>query len=85
MISKTINFLHFHRRRAAVTVAFCGAYGLTCNSARKWENEVLRFGIAGSLANVIIEGTFHCFDTVNIRTKAAENYISTPTMINKIY
>jgi uncharacterized membrane protein len=85
MFSKAINFLHFHRRRVAVTVGVVGAYGLTCYKAIKWENEILRFGIAGSLANVIIESAFHFMDTVNIRSKAAEKTISTSTIIQKIF
>jgi hypothetical protein len=72
MFSKTINFLYFHRRRAAVTATFCGLYGATCYSALSWQNEVLRFGIAGSLANVTVEAMFHVFDTVNIRTKSLD-------------
>lgn len=46
---------------------------------------MLRFGIAGSLANVLIETAFHFADTVNIRTKASSTNISTSTMISKIY
>lgn len=85
MFKKTINFLHFHKRRVAVS-AFCvGAYTVTCVSATKWQSEVLRFGIAGSIANVIIETAFHCADTVNIRAKASKTNVSTTSMISKIY
>lgn len=29
-------------------------------------------GVAGSLANLIVEGGFHFVDTVNVRAKVAE-------------
>lgn len=46
---------------------------------------MLRFGIAGSIANVTIESVFHFADTVNIRAKASEKSVSTASMISKIY
>lgn len=45
----------------------------------------MKFGIAGSLANVVIETTFHFADTVNIRAKASVSNVSTATMVSKIY
>lgn len=57
----------------------------TCYHAKNWQNEILRIGIAGSLANVVVECGFHFADTVNIRTKANETYISSANMMQKIY
>lgn len=68
---KTLNFLHFHRRRVAVSCAFVGGYSYTCHKARFWQNDVLRLGVAGSLATVVVECGFHFADTVNIRAKSA--------------
>jgi hypothetical protein len=42
---------------------------------------VLRFGIAGSLTNVVVESMFHFADTINIRTKASESNVSGRSMI----
>ena len=49
------------------------------------ENEIIRMGIAGSLANIICESAFHAVDTVNIRAKASESQISTLSMVKKIW
>lgn len=62
-------------------------YGGLAYSAVNWKNEILRMGIAGSLANLCVETTFHFIDTVNIRTKAVatgaqENMGS---IVNKIW
>ena len=54
-----------------MSAAFCAAFGGTCWSARGWNNEVLKMGVAGSLAFTIVETSFHFMDTVNIRTKAS--------------
>ena len=35
-------------------------------------SESMRLGVAGSLANMIMEVVFHVIDTVNIRSKVAE-------------
>jgi hypothetical protein len=85
MASRALNFIYFHRRRIAVTAGFCGAYGMTCHSAIKWKNDVLRLGIAGSLATVFIEAAFHMVDTVNIRAKSQAKQISTFKMTQLIY
>lgn len=44
-------------------------------------------GIAGSLANIIQETTFHFADTVNIRAKAdlGQKTLSTTSLVNKIW
>ena len=45
-------------------------YAGVCWSAINWKNEIFRLGVAGSLANLFVETSFHFIDTVNIRTKA---------------
>jgi hypothetical protein len=45
-------------------------------------------GVAGSLANLTVEAGFHFFDTVNIRSKAAQGaggQITMLSMVNKIW
>jgi hypothetical protein len=68
-------------------MAFVGAYSGTCYTALKWNNDILRMGVAGSLANVLVETAFHVIDTVNIRSKAAAESAnaSTLSMIARIY
>ena len=56
-----------------VSSTFCGFYGYTCYDARSWDNEILRMGMAGSLANIICDTSFHLVDTVNIRSKAVQS------------
>jgi len=80
-LSKAFNILHFHRRRVAFTAGALTVYFGTCYHAKNWQNEILRIGIAGSLANVVVECGFHFADTVNIRTKANETYISSANMM----
>ena len=55
-----------------VSGLFCTGYVATCYSALGWQNEVLRMGVAGSLANIFVESSFHFIDTVNIRSKAIQ-------------
>lgn len=38
-------------------------------------------GVAGSLANVIVEAGFHFVDTVNVRAKLHESNISSINMV----
>ena len=66
------NQLYFQRRRILVSGGFCGLYFLACKDALNWKNDVLRMGIAGSLANLAVETSFHFIDTVNIRSKAQQ-------------
>lgn len=80
-----LNFAHFHRRRILVSTAFLGTYSATCYSARNWQSDLLRMGVAGSLAFTTVECLFHVVDTVNIRAKASSQDISTMGMINKIW
>ena len=82
---KLLNLIHFHRKQTLVGMGFCGGYGLLCYKGLYIENEVLRMGIAGSLANIICESAFHAVDTVNIRAKASTKQLSTLSMVNKIW
>lgn len=54
-----------------MSAAFCTAFGGACWKAKDLNNEIIKMGIAGSLAYTIVETTFHFIDTVNIRTKAS--------------
>lgn len=80
-----LNFTYFHRKRIMVSAGFLSAYATTCYSARHWQSDLLRMGVAGSLAFTTVECLFHTVDTVNIRAKAATQDISTMGMINKIW
>ena len=53
--------------------AFCGAYGYLCKKSLNFTNDGLKLGIAGSLANMLCECSFHFVDTLNIRIKVDEN------------
>jgi hypothetical protein len=65
--------MYFHRRRIVIAGGFCSGYGYLCKKATDTSryNEILRMGVAGSLANVIIESLFHFADTVNVRAKTS--------------
>jgi hypothetical protein len=83
---KALNFLHFHRNRIFIAVGFCGAYAYTCKyAASPHVNEIVRMGVAGSLANVTIESLFHFADTVNVRAKTNEGNDSSVKIVQKIY
>ena len=78
--------MYFHRNRIMVAGAFCGAYAYVCKKAASPNvNEILRMGVAGSLANVTIEALFHFADTVNVRAKTSDSNDSTMKVLQKIY
>lgn len=81
------NFLYFYRRRVIFNTCVATAYLQICNHAKNWENETLRMGVAGSMAQGTVEALFHFVDTVNIKSKAAstEANTSTLTMVRKIF
>ena len=68
-----------HRSKIAISSLFCGFYAGTCYSALTWQSEVMRMGVAGSLATLICDSCFHVVDTVNIRAKAAVDPLCTST------
>ena len=59
-----------NRRQIRAAAVFCGFYTCILYKGLSLENEVIRIGIAGSLATVICDSCFHVVDTVNIRAKA---------------
>ena len=82
---KFLNILHFNRKQALVGAGFVGGYSWICYKSLKIENEIIRMGVAGSLANIVCESSFHAVDTVNIRAKASTDQLSTMRMVNKIW
>lgn len=73
IFSRIHNTLYFQRRRIFISSGFVALYAGTCYKALTWKNDVLRLGVAGSLANLIVESGFHFIDTVNIRSKAMQS------------
>lgn len=69
---KALNFVYFHRRRIMVASTFVGCYTLLAKKAVTHENEIIRMGIAGSVAHVTVEAMFHFVDTVNVQAKLGE-------------
>ena len=87
ILSRLHNSLYFQRRRIFVSGSFCLIYATICYSALSWQNEVLRMGVAGSLANLMVESKFHFIDTVNIRSKAMKGSAQETmfSLVNKIW
>ena len=69
---RALNFIYFHRRRILVGASFSSVYALACYKSVNSPAEVIRMGIAGSLAHTIVETSFHFVDTVNVRTKVSD-------------
>ena len=65
------NSIYFQKRRILMSSVFVAGFGFTCYNARSWNQEVLRMGVAGSLAYTVCETSFHFIDTINIRSKAS--------------
>jgi hypothetical protein len=63
---KAFNFAHFYRRRIGIAIGFCSSYAIACKHAVTVENENYRMAIAGSMAGLLCETTFHLVDTVNV-------------------
>lgn len=82
---KALNFMYFYRRRIGIGMTFSSAYGYTCYKSTNAKNEVFRMAMAGSLANLIVETSFHFVDTVNVRAKVSEHNESSIHMVQKIY
>ena len=86
MNSKNLyNKLWFNRKRILVTATMVPTYFYTCHSAKGWKSDIMRMGVAGSLANLFVDGLFHTVDTLNIRAKASPTEISTTGMMKKIW
>ena len=82
---RILNLLHFHRKQAMVASGFIGCTSIIGYKSLELENEILRMGVAGSIANIISESAFHAVDTVNIRAKASNKHVSTLSVVNKIW
>ena len=63
------NIFYFHKRRVGTFFLFCCIYYKVCHRSIGVEWEPYRLGIAGSIATVACECTFHIIDTINIRLK----------------
>lgn len=59
-----------------MATAFLATYSLVCKSTVNHPNEILRMGIAGSVAHVTVEAMFHFVDTVNVQSKLGEQNLS---------
>jgi hypothetical protein len=77
--------MYFHRKRILTAITFCSVYGGLCYKGVKYPNDIIRMGIAGSLANVIIEAGFHGIDTINVRAKVSKKNRSSLHMASKIF
>lgn len=77
--------MHFHRRRIFVGAAFVSTYSTICYKSTNSQNEIFRMGVAGSLANVVVESGFHFMDTVNVRSKLYDGNISSFGMVKAMY
>lgn len=82
---KYLNFMYFHRRRFMVATTFMGCYSYANYRAISSPNEILRMGMAGSIANLTVETLFHFADTVNVRAKVSDSNDSSLKIVKKIY
>ena len=82
---KTVNFVHFHRRRILSAIGFMGCYSYLCKKSINSNNDIVRMGVAGSLANLTVESMFHFVDTVNVRAKLSDSHDSSLKIATKIY
>ena len=78
-------FFKEHQKQIGVTIATCSGYSFLCYKSYFSENELLRFAVAGSIANLTIVSLFHFVDTVNIRSKSTMKPIPTGSLIRNIY
>lgn len=82
---KFLNFIYFYRKRIAISSVTCTSYFGICHYTIQSQNEKFRLAIAGSLANLIVESSFHFADTVNVKTKVSEKNTSSINMVKKIF
>ena len=83
--SKFSNFMYFHRRRILIGASFCSIYAITCKKSVHAKNDLFRMAVAGSIANLFVESSFHFIDTVNVRAKIHDTNVSSLNMVRKIY
>ena len=61
-----------HKKRILIAIGFVGSYSYVCKKTVNNKSESIRLAVAGSLANMICEVTFHIIDTINVREKVAD-------------
>ena len=66
-----LNLVYNHKRRLLIGATFCSGYYYFCSNMVTHPSEILRLGVAGSLANMAVECGFHLMDTINIRSKVS--------------
>ena len=82
---RLLNIWNFHKKRILVTGAVVPSYFAFSYFGRGFDSEIVRIGIAGSIATMSVECGFHFVDTVNIRAKASTSNASTMQTLNKIW
>jgi hypothetical protein len=75
------NTLYFHRHRFAANTVALSCYVTFCHVISQNNNQVLRMGVAGSIAHGTVEALFHFVDTVNIKSKAIKTAPNAFTMV----
>ena len=68
-------FMHQHKRRIMVGLWFVGFYSLICKKTINNQSQSIRLAVAGSLANMLCEVTFHFIDTLNVREKVNDQLL----------
>ena len=61
---------------------FSLGFASVCYNTTGLKNECLRIGIAGSIATMICECSFHIIDTVNIRSKVMSDIKSSKNPVS---
>lgn len=73
-LSKAMNLLFIHKKRLAIGAAFTTTYIYGLNYIMyNSKNEILRLGVAGSFATLLVETGCHFIDTTNVRSKSSKN------------
>ena len=74
------------RNRIIIGSIFTSSYlGLCYQAQNGMKNDILRMAVAGSLANSMVETSFHFLDTVNVRTKLSSHNRSMLSTFKHIY
>jgi hypothetical protein len=84
-MSAIATFIHFHRSRLIGNTLALAFYGGICYKAKTSKSEVVRMGVAGSMAHGTVEALFHFVDTVNIKSKAQVGNATMVQMVRRIY
>jgi len=73
-----------HKRRIGILTLFSAIYASSLHKFKDHQNELARMAMAGSLATVITDVSFHFVDTVNSRLKVHAKYKNTFHLLKKI-